>query len=52
MSLTRRSSDKRTETEKLAAARAALPQRVAEWTPEQRRAFTAQSDEAMREQNR
>jgi hypothetical protein len=51
MSLIRRSNDKQTETEKLATARAALPQRVADWTPQQRDAFTAQSDRAMREQN-
>jgi hypothetical protein len=52
MNLIPRRSDGRTETEKLADVRADLPREVAEWTPEQRAAFTAQSDRAMREQNR
>jgi hypothetical protein len=51
MSLIPRRSDDRTEIEKLANTRAALPKRVADWTPEQRESFTAQSDRAMREQN-
>lgn len=41
-----------TETAKLADTRATLPQRVADWTPEQRQQFTEQSDRAMREQTR
>jgi len=40
----------KSETTKLADTVAELPQRVADWTPEQRETFTMQSDRAMREQ--
>ncbi|MBQ0827695.1 hypothetical protein [Streptomyces tagetis] len=42
---------RKTETDKLNAVVDRLPRRAADWTPEQRAAFTAQSDRAMREQN-
>lgn len=42
--------NKESETAKLRETVASLPQQVADWTPEQRVQFAAQSDRAMREQ--
>ncbi|WP_228916854.1 hypothetical protein [Streptomyces sp. DH20] len=42
---------RKSETAKLGETVKALPKRVADWTPEQRRQFTEQSDRAMHEQN-
>ncbi|WP_435218396.1 hypothetical protein [Streptomyces sp. bgisy034] len=39
------------ETQALRSLVGQLPDRVADWTPEQREDFTAQSDRSMREQN-
>jgi hypothetical protein len=41
----------KSESDKLSDAVDNLPQEVSTWTPEQRAAFTTQSDRAMREQN-
>ncbi|MEU2780552.1 hypothetical protein [Streptomyces sp. NPDC007110] len=41
----------KSETAKLRAVVASLPKNVADWTPEQRREFTTQSDRATREEN-
>ncbi|MFC7906454.1 hypothetical protein [Streptomyces nigra] len=41
----------KSETAKLRETVASLPPRVADWTPEQRRQFTTQSDRATREEN-
>ncbi|MEV1063398.1 hypothetical protein [Streptomyces sp. NPDC050263] len=51
MGLFRSKPDATPESTGLAAARAALPQSVADWTSEQRRRYADQSDRAMREQN-
>lgn len=39
------------QTEALRELVAELPNRVADWSPEQRAEFSAQSDRSMREQN-
>jgi hypothetical protein len=39
------------ETQALRSLVSELPDRVADWTPEQRQDFTTQSDRSMREQN-
>lgn len=41
----------KSETAKLRETVAGLPPRVADWTPEQRRRFAAQSDRATRQEN-
>ncbi|MFF9215605.1 hypothetical protein [Streptomyces viridosporus] len=41
----------KSETGKLGEVVDGLPRQVADWTPEQRRQFAAQSDRAMLEQN-
>lgn len=38
------------ETAKLGKVVKSLPKKVADWTPEQRKTFTTQSDRAMRQQ--
>ncbi|MFC5217310.1 hypothetical protein [Streptomyces coerulescens] len=39
------------ETQALRSLVSELPDRVADWTPEQRQTFTEQSDRSMHEQN-
>ena len=41
---------RKSETAKLRETVSELPQQVADWTPQQREQFAAQSDRAMREQ--
>lgn len=43
--------NRKSETAKLRETVDSLPKQVADWTPEQRQQFAAQSDRAMREQN-
>ncbi|MFF5795786.1 hypothetical protein [Streptomyces albogriseolus] len=42
---------RKSETAKLGKTVKALPERVADWTPQQRQQFAEQSDRAMHEQN-
>jgi hypothetical protein len=42
--------NRRSETAKLRKTVESLPRQVADWTPQQREQFAAQSDRAMREQ--